>query len=112
MEFISTNLRKAIVNDNRLKDIKNQINIGKQIASGMNFLHSLEPYVLHRDLRTPNILVTENLECKIADFGISLNVGYQTSQTSAYTSLIPPECLNDISKFSKEGDIYYFGWIM
>ena len=46
MEFISTTLRKSIENDNRLKDIMKQINIGKQIASGMNFLHSLNPYIL------------------------------------------------------------------
>ena len=112
MEFISTTLRKAIENDNRLKNIMKQMNIGKQIASGMNFLHSLNPYILHRDLRTPNILLTENLECKIADFGISMNVGYESSQSSMYSSLIPPECVNYISKFSKEGDIYFFGWVM
>ena len=119
MEFISTNLRKAIVNDNRLKDIMNQINIGKQIASGMNFLHSLNPYILHRDLRSPNILLTENLECKIADFGISMNIGYEFSQDDMYYDLIPPECWKnqsktefDVSNFSKEGDIYFYGWVM
>ena len=46
MEFVSTNLRKCIENDIRMKDIRNQINIGKQISSGMNFLHSLNPHVL------------------------------------------------------------------
>ncbi len=46
MEFISTNLRKAIENDARLKEKPNQINIAKQIVSGMNFLHSLDPYIL------------------------------------------------------------------
>ena len=46
MEFVSTTLRKGIENDNRLKNIEIQLSIGKQISSGMNFLHSLKPYVL------------------------------------------------------------------
>jgi len=46
MKFISTTLRKSIENDSRLKDKKIQIDIGKQISSGMNFLHSLNPYVI------------------------------------------------------------------
>ena len=46
MEFLSTDLRNAIKNDNRLKDMKIKINISKQISSGMNFLHSLNPFIL------------------------------------------------------------------
>ena len=46
MEFVSTTLRKWIENDVKMKDIKNQISIGKQIASGMNFLHYLNPHIL------------------------------------------------------------------
>ena len=46
MEFICSNLRNYIENDSRLRDIDNQIRISKQISSGMNFLHSLNPFVL------------------------------------------------------------------
>ena len=74
MEFVSNNLRNFIESDSRLRKIENQILISKQISSGMNFLHSLNPYILHRDLRTPNILINHNLDCKIADFGISNNL--------------------------------------
>lgn len=43
---MATNLQKAIVSDERLKDLNIQIRIAKEIASGMNFLHSLQPSVL------------------------------------------------------------------
>ena len=81
----------------------------------MNFLHSLNPYILHRDLRTPNILINNNLDCKIADFGISNNLIYKEIENNdLYTSLIPPECKRSFNKleFTKKGDIYFFGWIL
>lgn len=107
MELMNVSLRGAISKDPRLKERKVQLNIAKQVASGMNFLHSLNPYILHRDLRTPNILLNGELECKIADFGISSNLGYAGMTVSAmYTSLIPPECMQASSKFSKKGDVY------
>ena len=40
-------------------------------ASGMLFLHSLEPPIIHKDLKTLNILVSDAWHCKIADFGLS-----------------------------------------
>ncbi len=71
----------------------------------------------HRDLRTPNILVNSlSLECKIADFGISLNSGNENQPIlPMYTSLVPPECKNNLRLFTKKGDIYvsycfFFEW--
>ena len=46
MEFVSSNLRSFIEKDQRSKEINNQIRIAKQISSGMNFLHSLNPPIL------------------------------------------------------------------
>jgi len=45
MKFISTTLRKSIENDSRLKEKKIH-RYRKTISSGMNFLHSLNPYML------------------------------------------------------------------
>lgn len=107
MEYLQCNLRTAIQKIPQFKETQLQWKIAKQIASGMNFLHSLKPYVLHRDLRTPNILINENLECKISDFGISNNLGYEKIEPIAlYTALIPPECIKNEAKFTTKGDVY------
>lgn len=39
----------------------------RQIASGMNYLHSHK--IIHRDLKSPNVLISYNDTLKISDFG-------------------------------------------
>ena len=49
--------------------LSEQLNMCLQIASGMRYLHSRN--VAHRDLKSENVLVCDNDECKISDFGLS-----------------------------------------
>lgn len=41
------------------------------IAQGMNYLHSLQSRIIHRDLKSHNILLDKHFNVKIADFGLS-----------------------------------------
>lgn len=46
-EFVNgINLELAIRDLPQLKELENQLYVAKQIVSGMNFLHSLNPYIL------------------------------------------------------------------
>lgn len=51
--------------------LEQQVTMGLDIARGMEYLHGRTPSVLHRDLKTPNLLVDENLRIKITDFGLA-----------------------------------------
>jgi serine/threonine protein kinase len=51
--------------------LKQKYSILIDICSGMCFLHSKTTPIIHRDLKTQNILLNDKLEAKISDFGIS-----------------------------------------
>jgi serine/threonine protein kinase len=41
----------------------------KDIAAGMDYLHTMN--IIHRDLKPGNVLLTDQMRAKIADFGVS-----------------------------------------
>jgi len=96
-------------------DLLNQLRMCLDIADGMKFLHSHDPPILHRDLKSGNILIDVEGRCKICDFGLSTFKDFTSSQT---TSLIPtpawtdPCVLNEESRFTESSDCYSFGVIV
>ena len=46
-----------------------RVAIGLQVALGMEHLHA--KYMMHRDLKSPNVLLDQNLKAKVCDFGLS-----------------------------------------
>jgi serine/threonine protein kinase len=52
---------------------KQRFNICIGITQGLHYLHALaEPKIIHRDIKASNILLDNNLQPKIADFGLAL----------------------------------------
>ncbi|KAE9393764.1 kinase-like protein [Gymnopus androsaceus JB14] len=50
----------------------NIISVLCEIMSGLCYLHSREPPIVHGDIRGGNILVNDELKCCLADFGLSV----------------------------------------
>lgn len=42
-----------------------RINMGLDVAIGMEFLHSRNPQIVHRDLKSSNVLVDDRYRCKV-----------------------------------------------
>ena len=53
------------------KNWSKRIQIAADIAEGMEFLHSRKPPLIHRDLKSQNVLLSSDGRAKIADFGLS-----------------------------------------
>jgi serine/threonine protein kinase len=56
----------------------------KKKAKGCTFLHSTSPPVMHRDLKSPNILLADvspeaEVVAKVCDFGVSLSAAAQAA---------------------------------
>jgi len=85
--------------------------IALDVSQGMNYLHNLKPFpILHRDLKSHNLLVDENWKVKISDFGLSkvvetLNGTMTSCGTPAWAA---PEVLKN-SHYTEKADVYSFG---
>ncbi|KAI7740382.1 hypothetical protein M8C21_012729 [Ambrosia artemisiifolia] len=84
-----------------------------QLLEGVAYLH--DNYVMHRDLKTSNLLLSNNGELKICDFGMSRQYA---SPLKPYTSLVvtlwyrAPELLLGMKKYSAAVDMWSVGCIM
>ncbi|NWI59948.1 RIPK2 kinase, partial [Calyptomena viridis] len=93
-----------------------------EIALGVNYLHNMNPPLLHHDLKTQNILLDYEFHVKIADFGMSKWRVISMSQSRSESSLpeggtiiyMPPEDYNPSQKTraSVKHDIYSYAIIM
>eukprot|EP00002_Diphylleia_rotans_P034042 TRINITY_DN7285_c0_g1_i5.p1 TRINITY_DN7285_c0_g1~~TRINITY_DN7285_c0_g1_i5.p1 ORF type:complete len:2384 (+),score=458.96 TRINITY_DN7285_c0_g1_i5:132-7283(+) len=82
------------------------------IVKGMNYLHSSNPPILHRDLKSPNILVDERFRLKVSDFGLSTLQDPKDAGDIAVGSMLwlAPEVLIG-GIYEAPADVYSFGVI-
>ena len=88
----------------------------QNVASGLAFLHSHSPPIIHRDLSARNVLLNEGMVAKIADLGMARIVPHMrgaTTMTKAPGASIymPPEALEDKSRYDASIDIFSMGVI-
>ncbi|KAK9048701.1 hypothetical protein SSX86_032333 [Deinandra increscens subsp. villosa] len=80
----------------------------------MNYLHRRNPPIVHRDLKSPNLLVDRKYTVKVCDFGLSrLKANtFLSSKTAAGTpEWMAPEVLRD-EPSNEKSDVYSFGVIL
>ncbi|KAJ1691154.1 hypothetical protein LUZ63_015309 [Rhynchospora breviuscula] len=95
-------------------DEKTRIKMALDVARGMNYLHASHPPVVHRDLKSPNLLVDKNWVVKVSDFGLS-RLKHHTFLSSKSTAGTPewmaPEVLRN-EPSNEKCDVYSFGVIL
>ncbi|XP_077072880.1 mitogen-activated protein kinase kinase kinase 13 isoform X1 [Siphateles boraxobius] len=81
------------------------------IASGMNYLHLHK--IIHRDLKSPNVLVTQNDGVKISDFGTSKELSDKSTKMSfaGTVAWMAPEVIRN-EPVSEKVDIWSFGVVL
>ncbi|KAJ6813692.1 serine/threonine-protein kinase EDR1-like [Iris pallida] len=95
-------------------DEMQRIKMALDVAKGMNCLHTSIPTIVHRDLKSPNLLVDKNWTVKVCDFGLS-RLKHSTFLSSKSTAGTPewmaPEVLRN-EPSNEKCDVYSFGVIL
>ena len=63
-----------------------RVSMAFDAAKGMQYLHSRQPPVIHRDLKSPNLLVDTHWHVKVSDFGLSRTLHEQAQPTTSSLS--------------------------
>nr|CAB3446747.1 unnamed protein product [Digitaria exilis] len=95
-------------------DERRRLSMAFDVAKGMNYLHKRNPPIVHRDLKSPNLLVDRKYTVKVCDFGLSrLKANtFLSSKTAAGTpEWMAPEVLRD-ELSNEKSDVYSFGVIL
>lgn len=115
-EYMSNgSLARLLYGDNkRSLSWQERLQIAHDVSHGIEYLHEgAVPSVIHRDLKSDNILLDHSMRAKVADFGLSKEEVYdgRKSGLKGTYGYMDPDYMST-NKLTKKSDVYSFGIIL
>ena len=117
MELMEDSLTEYV--KKQVLDMETKFSILYDISSGLNYLHSYEPPMIHRDLSPNNILLIthkQKLVAKISDLGVTKVVKANSRATltkaPGTANFMPPEALMENPRYDTSLDIFSYAGIV
>ncbi|MGL4183615.1 MAG: serine/threonine-protein kinase [Metamycoplasmataceae bacterium] len=113
MEYVDGKILKDYIEERGRLTVEEAVDFGIQLAKGFASIHAQD--IIHRDLKTSNIMVTSLGEIKIIDFGIAIapdSARYTaTNKVIGSVHYMAPEIINQ-EEPSERSDIYALGIVL
>ncbi|PIN02695.1 Serine/threonine protein kinase [Handroanthus impetiginosus] len=101
----------------KILDFNQRLEIAIDVAHGLTYLHYYsEKQIIHRDVKSSNILLTESMRAKVADFGFA-RLGDDNEKTHVSTKVkgtvgyLDPEYMRTY-QLTNKSDVYSFGILL
>ncbi|XP_022948347.1 putative leucine-rich repeat receptor-like protein kinase At2g19210 [Cucurbita moschata] len=119
-EYMGRGNLGSLISDDKsaLLNWEDRLHIAVDAAQGLQYLHSgIKPAIVHRDVKSSNILLDDNFRAKVSDFGLSRVFPVDDGATHVTTNVVgtpgylDPEYYTSY-RLNEKSDVYGFGIVL